>query len=433
MDIISNPMMVSVAVMLVLCILKVNVFLSVILAAMLCTLLGGGALVDGMNTFIGGLGGNAEVVLSMLLFGILANAMVKSGIGEALSPRIMKLMGKNAWIIVVLLGLMAIISETFILIATIFVPIVVPPLLPILNRYRIDRRLACTVIISGFQIGYACIPVGYGLIFQGIVRDEMAANGLDIPLHLVTSSCVVIAMAMFIAIMVAFLLFRKPRDYCSASSNCYGGQDAPPLEWPHIACLISALVGVIIQVCTSSMGLGALAAVLTMVFTGAVKPKDFDRTTVEGMGTMAFVCFVLMSASGYANVSRAFGELDALVSAFVALCGGGKLLPAVIMLFLGLVITMGIGSSWGTAPIIAAVFVPMGLELGFSSSAIAMLIAAAAVLGDAGSPSSDQTLIPTAAFNVDGQHDHIYDTCIPSFLCDNVSLFVVASIAACIL
>ena len=94
---------------------------------------------------------------------------------------------------------------------------------------------------------------------------------------------------------------------------------------------------------------------------------------------------------------------------------------------------MGIGSSFGTVPIIAVFMVPMGVELGFSAPAIVMLISAAAVLGDAGSPASDQTLIPSAAFNLDGQHDHIWDTCVPSFLCVNIPLVVIGALAACIM
>lgn len=434
MEIISNPMMIAVIVMLVLCVLKINVFLSVSIAAMVCALIGGADPVTGMNTFVAGLNGNIEVILSMLLFGVLANAMVKNGIGEALSPRIAKIMGRNAWVIVAILALLAVLSETFILIATLFVPILVPPLLPILNSYKVDRRLACVAIISGFQIGYACIPVGYGLIFQGIVRDEMATNGLDVSLQLVTRSSIVIATAMFLAIGLAVILFRKPRVYKAIETgDSESSAKSPELEWRHFSCIIAAIVGVIVQVWSGSMGLGAFGAVLTLVITGGIKLKDSDHMFIEGMGTMAYVSFVLMAASGFANVGRTFGDLDTLVSAVAALCSGGKFISAILMLFLGLVITMGIGSSWGTVPIVAAVFVPMGQQLDFSSSAIAMLIAAAAVLGDAGSPSSDQTLIPTAAFNIDGQHDHIYDTCIPSFLCDNISLFVVAVIAACVL
>ena len=55
---------------------------------------------------------------------------------------------------------------------------------------------------------------------------------------------------------------------------------------------------------------------------------------------------------------------------------------------------------------------------------------AAAALGDAGSPASDTTLGPTSGLNADGQHDHIWDTCVPTFIHFNIPIMVVAIIAA---
>ncbi len=94
------------------------------------------------------------------------------------------------------------------------------------------------------------------------------------------------------------------------------------------------------------------------------------------------------------------------------------------MILLGLLITMGIGTSFGTIPIIAAIYVPLAAALGFSVEATILLIGTAAALGDAGSPASDSTLGPTAGLNADGQHDHIWDTCVPTFLHYNIPLII---------
>lgn len=51
------------------------------------------------------------------------------------------------------------------------------------------------------------------------------------------------------------------------------------------------------------------------------------------------------------------------------------------MLVVGLIVTMGIGSSFATIPIIAAIFVPLAVELGLSELAIICLIGTAGVLG----------------------------------------------------
>lgn len=103
------------------------------------------------------------------------------------------------------------------------------------------------------------------------------------------------------------------------------------------------------------------------------------------------------------------------------------------MLLIGLLVTMGIGSSFSTIPIIAAIFVPLGLEVGFSPASIILLVALAGALGDAGSPASDSTLGPTSGLNADGQHDHIWDTCVPTFLAFNVPLIIGGVIATMII
>ncbi|MCP6559529.1 sodium:proton antiporter, partial [Klebsiella pneumoniae] len=81
-------------------------------------------------------------------------------------------------------------------------------------------------------------------------------------------------------------------------------------------------------------------------------------------------------------------------------------------------------------PIIAALFIPLGEQLGMSTMALIALIGTAGALGDSGSPASDSTLGPTAGLDVDDQHDHIRDTCIPTFVFYNIPLMVFGTIAA---
>src|SRR5699024_10740197 len=106
---------------------------------------------------------------------------------------------------------------------------------------------------------------------------------------------------------------------------------------------------------------------------------------------------------------------------------------SLILLLVGLVITIGIGSSFGTIPIIAALFVPILTTAGFSPLATATLIGTAGALGDAGSPASDSTLGPTSGLNADGKHNHIWDTCVPTFIHFNIPLFIFGWIASLIL
>ena len=111
----------------------------------------------------------------------------------------------------------------------------------------------------------------------------------------------------------------------------------------------------------------------------------------------------------------------------------GKVIATSLMLLVGLFITMGIGTSFGTIPILAVLYVPICVKLGFSIPSTIIVIAAAAALGDAGSPASDTTLGPTAGLDADGQHNHIWDTCVPTFLHYNIPLVIVTIISVLIL
>lgn len=161
--------------------------------------------------------------------------------------------------------------------------------------------------------------------------------------------------------------------------------------------------------------------------------SETEQYLTEGMKMMAFIGFVMITASGFAAVIRATGHVDLLVERSVDLIGGNQAIAAILMLLVGLFITMGIGSSFSTIPIIATLFVPLAVAVGFSPLATIALIGTAGALGDAGSPASDSTLGPSAGLNADGQHNHIWDTCVPTFIHFNIPLIIFGWIAAMIL
>ena len=145
---------------------------------------------------------------------------------------------------------------------------------------------------------------------------------------------------------------------------------------------------------------------------------------------MGYVAFVMLVAAGFAMVLKSTGGIDTLVHAILPFMQNSRLLAVSLMLFIGLFITMGIGTSFGTIPILAVLFIPVCAHLGLSVPASVVILSSAAALGDAGSPASDTTLGPTAGLNADGQHNHIKDTCIPTFLHFNIPLIIFAILAA---
>ena len=437
LQIITNPTIVSVVFMVVLCLLNVNVFLAIILAAVLCGVMGGAGVVGTIEVFYKNMGNDNRMVLFLLLLGVLAVTMEYNKVGDVLAPRVAKLIGKKIWLFPVVLTILAIISETLVLVGVSFLLVVIPPLFKLLADYKIDRRLLVITTCCGLQIGYGCFPVGYGLGFMGIVQNALAENGLNVEISQIWHANIILALAMIVAIVAAFFYYRKPGKYAVTEETEKAAEAAnaalPPIQFKHIACLLSGIAVVIVQVTTKSMPLAGLVMVLMLVVTGAIKIKDFPNVFKKGMSNSAFVCFVLMAAVAFAAVSKEYGQLNSLVAASAQIVGGSKFFGALFMLLLGLLITMGIGSSFSTVPIVATVLVPLGLQLGMSAASIIMLVSAAGALGDSGAPSSNQTLISTQAFNLDGLHDHIKGSCMPSFIFVNGAILIVCSIAAMII
>ena len=442
LDIITNPIFVSVIVMTVLCLLKMNIFVAIVVSAILCGVMGGLSVVESITMFYSGFTSDAGNLLVRLLLGFVAACVVASGVGEVLAPRVSRILKKNRWALIVGLLIVAVCCETVITLGANFCFILLPPLLAVFNKYNIDRRKACVAIMCGLQIGYVCIPFGYGSAFQAIVADAMAANGAaGYDFMDVCKAAWPVGIAMIAGCVLAEVMYHKDRVYTpvagiTASEDGVVASDdgeLPKWEWKHVAVIIAAISAPVTQIISGSLHLGSLVAVFLMFILKGVKLKDFDDLANKGFLSVALVSFIMQGGAGFANVSKTVGNVTGLVDASVSLLGGSKLAGAFVMLMIGLLVTMGIGSSWGTVPIVAVVIVPMGVKFGFSPSAIIMMVCAAAALGDSGSPASNQTLIPTANFNLDGQHDHIWDTCVPSFICCNLPILVICTIAACIM
>lgn len=440
MAIITNPVFASVVIMLVLCVLHVNVYLAIIIAAVICGLMGGAPLTEIISLFASGISSHGENAIIFIILAAIASAIVASGMSDAMAPRVSKILGQRPWLLLVGLIIIAALCETVITFSATFVFIIIPPLLTVFNRYSVDRRKVATAIMCGLQIGYVCIPIGYGAVFQDMVAGVMSDCGIEITYLEVAVTTWPIFLAMVVAAVVVAVIYRKPRTYTpvpgiTAPAETDGAQtdELPPWEFKHTMGIVAAFATPVVQLITGSIVLGGLTALALILIFRVASIKSLDEHIYKGMKDVAAVVFVMAAGTGYANVSNAYGDVNGLVNSIVNMLGSSKLVGAFAMLVLGLIVTLGIGTSWGTVPIVGIIMVPMGLQMGFSVPAISMLICAAAVLGDAGSPASDQALLPTATLNLDGQHDHIWDTCVPSFICCNVPIIVLGTICACIM
>jgi predicted histidine transporter YuiF (NhaC family) len=256
------------------------------------------------------------------------------------------------------------------------------------------------------------------------------------------------AVGMFVGLFIAvFITYRKPRDYdgglgqeekvtfssALAEMSATGDGAKRKFEARDFITLLAIVVTLVAQIWAGSLVVGAMSGIIVMFVGRIVTLKDGDVVVQDGVKLMGAIAFVMLIASGYATILKETGAVIELVTAVDSVIGDNKLLGAIVLLTIGLLVTMGIGTSFGTIPILAAVFVPLCILMGFSPLATIALLGTAGALGDAGSPASDSTLGPTSGLNADGKHNHIWDTCVPTFLHYNIPLFIFGIAAAMIL
>ena len=444
----TNPVVISIAVLLVLSLLRINVVIALVISALTAGLIGDLGLTKTIEAFTGGLGGGAEVAMNYAMLGAFAIAISKSGITDLLAYKVITRMNKTPsangiamfkYALLGILVLFSISSQNLLPVHIAFIPIVVPPLLAVFNKLKIDRRAVACVLTFGLTATYMLLPVGFGKIFIESVlvkniNNVGASLGLQTTVGEVSLAMMIPVTGMILGLLTAvFITYRKPREYAVTTAE----PTTQDIE-QHIANITpkqitASLVAIVAtfttQLVTSSTIIGGLVGLVIFAVFGIFKLKESNDIFQQGLRLMAMIGFVMIAASGFANVINTTSGVTDLVQTL----GQGlqsKGLAAFLMLFVGLLITMGIGSSFSTVPIITSIYVPLCLSFGFSPLATVSIVGVAAALGDAGSPASDSTLGPTSGLNMDGKHDHIWDSVVPTFIHYNIPLLAFGWLAA---
>lgn len=472
-----NAVVIAIAVMFILSLARVSVVLTLVISAVVGGLVAGLSLSDTVQAFNAGLGDGAEVALAYAVLGAFALALSKSGLPDLLAHKLIGLLGMEAskkrekkvkYLLLSILLIAAIFSQNLIPVHIAFIPVLVPPLLQVMNHLKLDRRAAACVLTLGLVGTYIFLPVGFGAIFleqilMGNINKIGAQYGLHVERWMMPMGMAIPVMGMVLGTLVAvFISYRKPRHYqdravarvttidldkplrTEAHVTHSLAEDAEELKQeaqhvPYISkktlfmAILAIALTLVAQLYSGSMILGGLVGFAVLSTAGIFKWQDADDVFVQGMRMMALVGFIMISAAGFASVMTHTGDINQLVNGVVHLIGDNHALAAFLMLFIGLFVTIGIGSSFSSVPVLAVIYVPLCVQFGFSPLATIALIGTAAALGDAGSPASDSTLGPTAGLGVDGQHDHIWDTVIPTFIHFNIPLLIFGWIAAMVL
>ena len=219
MSILTNPVTISVIVLCVLSLLKLNVLLAMLVACIAGGLAGGipiyAAKGDSvMSLLTSGFSGNATTALAYILLGTFATAIATTGLADIVSKKLSKIIGTKKLVLLGMITLIACLSQNLIPIHIAYIPILIPPMLVLMNKMRLDRRAVACCLAFGHKAPYIAIPFGFGLIFQTIISDNLTANGMEVTVNDVAKVNWVLAVAMLIGLLIAvFVLYRKPRDY----------------------------------------------------------------------------------------------------------------------------------------------------------------------------------------------------------------------------
>lgn len=446
----TNEVVISIIVLLALSLLRINVVIALVISALTAGLCGGLGVSETIKTFTGGLGGGAEVAMNYAILGAFAVAISKSGITDLLAYKVIKRLGNKPsgssmagfkYFILAILVLFSISSQNLLPVHIAFIPIVIPPLLSIFNKLKLDRRAVACVLTFGLTATYMLLPVGFGKIFiESIlvknINEIGASYGLQTSVGQVSMAMAIPVIGMILGLLIAvFFTYRKPRTYTATLSEPTTAeieQHIAGIKPFHIGVSIAAIIITFgLQLFTKSTIIGGLAGLIIFAVCGVFRLKESNDIFQQGLRLMAMIGFVMIAASGFAAVINATGGVTELVNSFSQGLGqDNKGIAAFLMLLVGLFITMGIGSSFSTVPIITSIYIPLCLAVGFSPLATVSIVGVAAALGDAGSPASDSTLGPTSGLNVDGKHDHIWDSVVPTFIHYNIPLLVFGWLAA---
>ena len=447
-----NAVVLAIVAMVALCLIKVPVTIALLVAALLGGLQAGLGMEGSLAAFNDNLLVGAQVGLTYVMVGALAVALSRSGLIEVFAQWVTRRVGTDEtatnrgvkWALYGLFVVSSLLSQNLIPVHIAFIPILIPPLLSVLNRLHVDRRAVACVLACSMSAAYLLLPTGFGAIYLNEillanVNEFGAAYDLSATADMAPKAMFWPVMGLVAGMIVAVTVtYRAPRDYpepapTSTLATAPLSQAVAIRPFPLIMTVLALAAALFFQIAFDSLLVGAMIGFILLSIGGIFRWNDQDDVFTQGMLMMAQIAIIITVASGFAGLLSQTGQIEPLIAATADFVGGNMAFGAFLMLFIGLFITIGFGDSFASVPILAPIYIPLALELGFSPLATMCLLGASAALGDAGSPASTISLGVTSGLNADGRHNHIRDTVIPTFLHCNVGMLLFAWVASLLL
>lgn len=286
---------VSVLVMTILSLLRVNVIIAIIAAAITAGLMSGLNVIESIEMLVSGMGGQASTALSYILLGAFAVAISYTGITTILVNYLIRVLtGKKTMTLLVIAGV-ASLSQNLVPVHIAFIPILIPPLLKLFDDMKMDRRGVATALTFGLKAPYVMIPAGFGLIFHETIVNGMKQNGAEITMTQTALSMLIPGFGMIIGLLIAvFITYRKNRESAPGSGGGEVDFSAPKLEKvkfnkSHILTLVAIVAALVVQLITGNLIAGALTGLVLMFLLLVVPFNNGDKVISDGISMMGTI------------------------------------------------------------------------------------------------------------------------------------------------
>ncbi|MBR4666139.1 MAG: sodium:proton antiporter, partial [Lentisphaeria bacterium] len=349
MELLKNPVLISVALLLILSAIRLNVVFSLIIAAMV------GGLAAGMNgpaimaAFSSGLKGGANIAFNYAMLGAFSIAISRSGVTELLARELFKFIGREVtpkqlfrfkYLLLLILTLAAVSSQNVIPIHIAFIPILIPPLLPVFERLKLDRRMVACILTFGLITPYMVLPAGFGRIYLNeILIGGLNGNGLKVTSAMAPKAMLIPALGMVAGLLIAiFFSYRKPREYNLETTLQKIDEPVEIKPRKVIAGFIAIAVGLAGQLWLDSLVIASLLGILVFVLARVISLQDTQDVFTRGVSMMGGIGIIMIAAAGFASVMKATGSVESLVRLVSAGIGDQRGLAVFLMLLIGLII-----------------------------------------------------------------------------------------------
>ena len=280
-DLIGNPVLISVAILLFLSVIRLNVVFALILASLIGGLVAGLDCSETMKVFLGsGLANGAKLAFNYAMLGAFSIAISCSGITELLAQALFKRINGEVtpkrilvfkYTLLLILTLASISSQNLIPVHIAFIPVLIPPLLQVFERIRLDRRAVACILTFGLITPYMVMPFGFGRIYlNDILIANIVSNGVEVTKDMAPKAMFIPALGMLAGLLIAvFFSYRKPRDYDEKKTAEMDAAEKVEIRpWKVCVGVVSIIFALAGQIWMDSLVIAALAGILVFVISG---------------------------------------------------------------------------------------------------------------------------------------------------------------------